>query len=123
MQPSDYRAIPDLFVKLFGQVSVEFLSCPMTLISQIRVLNKLNISCTLIRSDLSRTTRPGALYESVYTACVKPINPPGKVAPSRVIKLGYLIMTDTQEQSLDRHHPNVAPEADSSPSSSIQLCQ
>ena len=92
MQPSNYRAIPDLLVKLFGQVSVEFLSCPMTLISPIRVLNELNIFGALIRSDLSWTTGPGALYESVNAAPVKPINPPKKVAPSRFIKLGNLIM-------------------------------
>ena len=97
MQPSNYRAIPDLLAKLFGQVSVEFLSCPMTLISPIRVLNELNIFGALIRSDLSWTTGPGELYESVYTACVKPINPPTKVASSRFIKLGNLIMSDTTE--------------------------
>ena len=46
-----------------------------------------------------------------------------KIAPSSVIKLGYLIMADTAEQSLDRHHPNVTPDRDSGPRSGIQLRQ
>jgi hypothetical protein len=74
-------------------------------------------------TNLSWTTQPWALYEPIYAARDKPINPPGKVAPSSVIKLGYLIMADTEEQSLDRHHPNVAPDRDSGTRSSIQLRQ
>jgi hypothetical protein len=95
----------------------------MSLIGLIRALNKFNIFCALIRSDLSWTTRSGLLYESVDPAGVKPIDPPAKVAPSRVIKPGYLAMADTYEQSLDRHHPNVTPERDSGPRSDIQLFQ
>jgi hypothetical protein len=95
----------------------------MSLISPIRALNKFNIFCALIRSDLSWTTRSGPLNKSVDAAGIKPIDPPAKVAPSSVIKPGYLVMADTQEQSLDRHHPNVTPERDSGPRSGIQLCQ
>jgi hypothetical protein len=123
MQPSNYSPIPDLLIKFFGQVSVKLLSCPISLISPIRALNKFNIFCALIRSDLSWTTRSWLLYESVDPAGVKPIDPPTEVAPSRAIKPGYLVMANTQEQTFDRHHPNVTPERDSGPRSAIQLVQ
>ncbi|MGC8602690.1 MAG: hypothetical protein ACP5VS_03255 [Desulfomonilaceae bacterium] len=52
-----------------------------------------------------------------------PIDSSAKATPSRVIKLGYLVMADTHKDSLDRHHPKVTPERDSGLRYGIQLCQ
>jgi len=51
MEPTKYDAIANLSVQLFGQVSMELLACPMSLVSLLRMPDQVSIFCAFFRRD------------------------------------------------------------------------
>ena len=97
MKPSHYGPIPDLLVKLFGQMAVKLFSGPMGLMSQFWMPNQFLILGALFWAGFTEAPCVTAFNQAINASFVEALNPTGQCPSRDAVKSCHLAVHDAQQ--------------------------